>query len=132
MAFLSGFCFLDGDILLPGLFAGYTGLRFSVFLSITVPADDPGWSNSSEMDRGTFQQSRKKEGSGLIRPSFQCYPYPGQSHLKLNYNVQYGNKNYHAAKRKGGDRNRIKANEVKDNEEGKRALVGQTDRTGRR
>ena len=56
----------------------------------------------------------------------------GQSHLKLNYNVQYGNKNYHAAKRKGGDRNRIKANEVKDNEEGKRALVGQTDRTGRR
>ena len=56
----------------------------------------------------------------------------GQSHLKLNYNVRYGNKNYHAAKRKGGDRNRIKANEVKDNEEGKRALVGQTDRTGRR
>lgn len=56
----------------------------------------------------------------------------GQSHLKLNYNVQYGNKNYHTAKRKGGDRNRIKANEVKDNEEGKRALVGQTDRTGRR
>ena len=56
----------------------------------------------------------------------------GQSHLKLNYNVQYGNKNYHATKRKGGDRNRIKANEVKDNEEGKRALVGQTDRTGRR
>lgn len=52
--------------------------------------------------------------------------------MKLNYNVQYGNKNYHAAKRKGGDRNRIKANEVKDNEEGKRALVGQTDRTGRR
>ena len=49
-----------------------------------------------------------------------------------NYNVQYGNKNYHVTKRKGGDRNRIKANEVKDNEEGKRALVGQTDRTGRR
>lgn len=69
-------------------------------------------------------------------PSMICfhdrYYISGQSHLKLNYNVRYGNKNYHTAKRKGGDRNRIKANEVKDNEEGKRALVGQTDRTGRR
>ena len=55
----------------------------------------------------------------------------GQSHLKLNSNVQYGNKIYHTAKRKGRGQNRIKANEVKDNEEGKSALVGQTDRTGR-
>lgn len=56
---------------------------------------------------------------------------PGQSHLKLNNNVLYGNKIYHETKRKGRGRNRIKANEVKDNEEGKSALVGQTDRTDR-
>ena len=75
-----------------------------------------------------------KKGRPAVIPGrkIRVSPLPGQSHLKLNYNVQYGNKNYHAAKRKGGDRNRIKANEVKDNEEGKRALVGQTDRTGRR